>query len=45
MKYKLTRQQDLLCRQVVEREDETPVEVSFSGQRVVVYIRLLSVVF
>lgn len=36
---------DLLCRQVVEREDEAPVEVSFTGQRVVVDVRLLSVVF
>lgn len=38
-------QQDLLCWQVVEREDEAPVEVSFPGQRVVVDVRLLAVVF
>lgn len=36
---------NLLSRQVVEREDEAPVEVSFTGQRVVVDVRLLSVVF
>lgn len=36
---------NLLCRQVVEREDEAPVEVAFTGQRVVVDVRLLSVVF
>lgn len=36
---------DLLCRQVVEGEDKAPVEVSFAGQRVVVDVRLLSVVF
>lgn len=35
---------NLLSRQVVEREDEAPVEVSFTGQRVVVDVRLLSVV-
>lgn len=36
---------DLLCWQVVKREDEAPVEVSFTGQGVVVDVRLLPVVF
>lgn len=40
----LSIRQHLLSRQVVEGEHEAPVEVSFSCQRVVVDVRLLSVV-